>query len=354
MKKWLIYGATGETGMRIVKQAVKRGHQPALAGRSQKKLKILATQYGLHWEVVNLADNNGLQALLSDYDLIVNVANPFDTTRPPLVNAALTTKTHYLDLANDIDSIKDALSYQQAASHARVCIMTGVGFGTVASGCLMNYLFQQMPAATNAEITLNLNTSILSPGALVSSFKEFSKLGMVIKQGHLYQLTPDERIKPQINAHHGTLIAAPMGDLQAAYEATAIPNISFYLVLDIPYTLARIINRFLDTSAKINLQVVATCIKPLVPLINALKRVRNKNRNIKQSKINIRLEQADGHSLSAALVTGEGYDFTAQVAVLAVENVLNSHLVGAMIPAQAFAADFVLQADGVEGFITNV
>ena len=31
---WMIYGATGTTGTLIAEEAVRRGHQPVLAGRS--------------------------------------------------------------------------------------------------------------------------------------------------------------------------------------------------------------------------------------------------------------------------------------------------------------------------------
>lgn len=76
-EKWLIYGATGATGTRIIEQALKRGHRPGIAGRSAQKLAALGHRYGLHWDAVDLADDSALRALLSDYDLVVNVANPF-------------------------------------------------------------------------------------------------------------------------------------------------------------------------------------------------------------------------------------------------------------------------------------
>lgn len=142
-----------------------------------------------------------------------------------------------------------------------------------------------------------------------------------------------------------------MGDLQAAYEATAIPNIQFYLALDIPFRLARVVNRFLNLVAGLNVSMMEFFINKLTPPLNRLKKLNGDVKGADKTRIDIRLEQADGISLTGTLITGEGYDFTAQATVLAVEKVLTGKLVGAMIPGQAFDADFVLQAEGVEGFI---
>ena len=37
---WMIYGATGTTGMLIAEEAIRRGHQPILAGRSAKGTRL--------------------------------------------------------------------------------------------------------------------------------------------------------------------------------------------------------------------------------------------------------------------------------------------------------------------------
>jgi hypothetical protein len=47
---------------------------------------------------------------------------------------------------------------------------------------------------------------------------------------------------------------------------------------------------------------------------------------------------------------GEGYAFTAAVAVRAVEQVFERRPIGALTPAQAFGADFALNIDGVKRY----
>jgi short subunit dehydrogenase-like uncharacterized protein len=54
-----------------------------------------------------------------------------------------------------------------------------------------------------------------------------------------------------------------------------------------------------------------------------------------------------GHQVEAWLELGEGYQFTAASSVRAVEQVLRDRPSGALTPAQAFGADFVLTIEGV-------
>ena len=59
---------------------------------------------------------------------------------------------------------------------------------------------------------------------------------------------------------------------------------------------------------------------------------------------------ADGKQVEAWLETIEGYAFTAQGGVLAVERILAESPTGATTPALAFGADFVLAIEGTKRF----
>jgi short subunit dehydrogenase-like uncharacterized protein len=39
--KWLVYGSNGYTATLVIEEALKRGHKPVIAGRSEKKLSLL-------------------------------------------------------------------------------------------------------------------------------------------------------------------------------------------------------------------------------------------------------------------------------------------------------------------------
>jgi len=55
---------------------------------------------------------------------------------------------------------------------------------------------------------------------------------------------------------------------------------------------------------------------------------------------------AQGHSVEAQLETMEGYQFTAVAGLNSVEALLAHPQAGALTPAQAFGADFVLAVPG--------
>ncbi|MGB1287079.1 MAG: saccharopine dehydrogenase, partial [Aggregatilineales bacterium] len=59
---------------------------------------------------------------------------------------------------------------------------------------------------------------------------------------------------------------------------------------------------------------------------------------------------ATGHSAEAWLQTVEPYRFTAEIAILAVERTAELNRVGALTPALAFGADFVLEVPGTQRF----
>src|SRR6516162_698494 len=98
---WMIYGATGATGTLIAEEAIRRGHQPILAGRSAKSLATLGTRLGLPWMAVGLDEAGRLQQAVSEVDALLNAAGPFIATAPPLIQACLAAGTHYLDIAGE-------------------------------------------------------------------------------------------------------------------------------------------------------------------------------------------------------------------------------------------------------------
>ena len=95
---WMIYGATGYSGQLIVKQAVKAGMRPVLAGRSEDKVKALAAQHGLEFRVFSIDMLAQSDALIVGMDLVLNCAGPFSQTAEVMMQACLKQRAHYLDI----------------------------------------------------------------------------------------------------------------------------------------------------------------------------------------------------------------------------------------------------------------
>jgi short subunit dehydrogenase-like uncharacterized protein len=151
---WMLYGAAGATGALIAEEAVRRGHQPLLAGRSAEPLASLGKRLGLPWTVVGLDEPDRLQRAVADVAAALNAAGPFITTTPPLVQACLATGTHYLDIAGEIPALQGLFARDQEARERKIALVGGVGLGVVASNSLVKYVADQLPDATTLEFGL--------------------------------------------------------------------------------------------------------------------------------------------------------------------------------------------------------
>lgn len=339
---WMLYGATGTTGKLIAEEAVRRGHQPLLAGRSADSLAALGKRLGLPWVAVSLDEPEQLQRAVADVDAVLNAAGPFITTAPPLVQACLAAGTHYLDIAGELPALRHLFAHDQAAQEKNIALIGGVGFGVVVSNSLVKYVADQLPGATMLEVAVKADNQQTSQGATKSRLETLAGGGRVYREGHLVPFRLGRGLKT-VRFPDGPvdILPVPSGDLEAAYRATGIANITAY----IPFR----------RSAALLLPLVqwGLALRPLRRRLEAAVEQRGGRQpasqpgNQRTSYAWARAMNKNSQQVEAWLALGEGYQFTAASSVLAVEQVLSSHLSGALTPAQAFGADFILQIEGV-------
>lgn len=146
-KSFLLYGANGYTGVLIAKLAAEYGLQPTLAGRNEKAIHALAMELKLPYQIVDLADANVLQTILSEFSLVLHAAGPFQITAKPMIEACLATQTHYLDITGEIPVFEMAKRFNEAAIQAKIMLMPGVGFDVVPTDCMALFLSKKLPDA---------------------------------------------------------------------------------------------------------------------------------------------------------------------------------------------------------------
>ena len=125
MAKWLLYGANGYTGELIAEHAVKHGHRPTLAGRSESKIKPLADRLGLPYVIADLNDTFSITKAVSEVDLVLHAAGPFKYTAHPMIKACIVGKTHYLDITGEIDVFEYAF-FISTKHFCQVVLMQGL------------------------------------------------------------------------------------------------------------------------------------------------------------------------------------------------------------------------------------
>ncbi|MBA3666682.1 MAG: saccharopine dehydrogenase NADP-binding domain-containing protein [Sphingomonas sp.] len=125
-----VYGAYGHTGRFVVAELKRRGWTPVLSGRDPDKLNSLGVQLpDLDVRVAALEDSAALDRALSGSVAVINCAGPFAETVPAVVEAALRSKIHYLDIAAEIEANLDTLAnYGNSARDAGIVILPAMAF----------------------------------------------------------------------------------------------------------------------------------------------------------------------------------------------------------------------------------
>ena len=228
-KDWMIYGATGYSGKLIVERAVQAGMKPIVAGRSEAKVKALATQYDLDYRVFDIGMLAESDALIAQMALVLNCAGPFSQTADVMMQACLKQQAHYIDITGEIDVFELGASLNEAAKNKGVVLCPGVGFDVIPTDCVAAKLKKMMPDATH--LTLGFDSrSGFSPGTAKTSVEALPQGGKVRKDGEIVTVPLAAKTR-KIDFGGGEKLAMtiPWGDVSTAYHNTKIPNIEVFI-----------------------------------------------------------------------------------------------------------------------------
>jgi short subunit dehydrogenase-like uncharacterized protein len=348
---WMIYGATGYTGALVAEEAVRRGHKPLLAGRSADKLRPLAERLGLEYVAVSLDDANALTKAVARVELVYPAAGPFVHTSAPMLRACLAVGAHYLDITGEIPVFQQVFRYHAAAQEQGIALLPGVGFDVIPSDCLVKYVADRLPNATHLEVVLDAlgtgegSTSGVSAGTTKSALELIARLGNLTRRDGQLVNMPFGAGARAFRFPHGERLAMPIpwGDLETGYRTTGIPNITAYLTFSPALIrLSRLTGGALRRLVQVDAlrQWMGGGIDRWV--LGPSERARQTGR----SYIYAQARDAKGATAQAWLETLEGYQFTVLAGVRVVERVLDGGYRGALTPATAFGADFVLDIEG--------
>lgn len=340
---WMIYGAYGFTGRHIAREALKRGHRPLLAGRSEKKLGALAAELNLDYRVFSLEDPVALAGALRDMELVLHCAGPFLETAAAVRQACLESGTNYLDITGELPVFTDTFELDAEARRHNIVLLSGAGFDVVPSECLARYAARHVRSADHLEIAVTTNAHPTG-GTARSALNMLSAMGMVRRDHHLTQVHPREAMRSiPLPSGEARAIPVPLGDLVSAHRSTYIPNITTYLVYS---------PRRQAVSPRVLLGLAnVLAIKPVRWLAQRVAGLFARGPSPDgmagdRSRVWARVSREDGECFEAWLETPEPYRLTAAVAVRAAERVLAERPIGALSPSQAFGEDFVLEIDG--------
>ncbi|HSM68158.1 MAG TPA: saccharopine dehydrogenase NADP-binding domain-containing protein [Xanthomonadales bacterium] len=318
MSRWMIYGANGYTGRLVAAAAVARGQAPVLAGRNRGEVEAMARDLGLPGIIVSLDERTRLRDALRDLQLVLHCAGPFSATSQPMIEACLDTGTHYLDITGEIGVFENAWSQSDQARRADVVLCPGAGFDVVPTDCLAASLVAALPAATRLQLAFEAGGG-LSPGTAKTSIEGLGRGGMVRRKGILtpVPLAWKTRTVPFRHATR-TAVTIPWGDVFTAWVSTGVADIEVYL--SAPAALIRRLRLLRHVRPLLGFGPVQRFLKHRVE-----RSVRGPSAEVRassQTQLWGEVSSADGRSVSATMVTPNGYEMTVSASLGLVEYLL--------------------------------
>jgi short subunit dehydrogenase-like uncharacterized protein len=342
-KPWMIYGANGYTGELIARDAVRRGLNPVLAGRTATKVEQLASSLGLQARIFDLENATATTRSIEGMGLVLNCAGPFSATAAPMMTCCLAAHVHYLDITGEIGVFEHSRTLDAAARAAGIVICPGVGFDVIPTDCVAATLKAALPNATHLALGFD-SRSGLSPGTAKTSVEGLAQGGKVRQNGHIISVPLAYKTR-RIDFGNGEKLAMtiPWGDVSTASATTGIPNIEVYIPGS-PAMVARArrANRF---KWLLGTGVVQNFMKRRIE--RTVKGPSAAKREAQPTFVWGEVTNARGDKRTARIKTANGYSLTVAGALAVVEHLLAHDMPGGTYtPATLVGPDLVTRLPG--------
>ena len=182
-----IFGATGVSGRAIAHELVRGGADVVLVGRDEDKLASVGRSIG---GSANQRVVSGLTELVEligaeKPDVVVNAVGPYGTTGLPLARACLAAGAHYVDQANELEPVQQLLELDAEARAREVTLLTGAGFGVLATEALVVELRDGRSPAARAMVAALPAVQQLGSSVLASAVDAIAYGGRRYRDGRL-------------------------------------------------------------------------------------------------------------------------------------------------------------------------
>jgi saccharopine dehydrogenase (NAD+, L-lysine-forming) len=221
----VVYGAYGKTGSMIAKVAVERGHQIVLSGSDRDRLNRLSAEMGVPGVAVRLDDQAAVRQVIRAAACVINVAGPFATTFPPMLEACSAESVPYVDLNGELDvlrAMEDSVDHQQAT----IPVLTGAGFGVVAGESAAMHAISMLRQPRGVWLGLAPDLGLRSLAAVASTLRTLAQGGAVVENGHFVPERVGRRsFTATLAGRRETFISVPLGELWAVRRSTAVSDV---------------------------------------------------------------------------------------------------------------------------------
>ncbi|MFG1702497.1 saccharopine dehydrogenase family protein [Nonomuraea sp. M3C6] len=331
-----VHGASGFTGRLTVAEVRRRGLTPVLVGRNEDRLRKAAAEAGAagaEIRVAGLDEPVALAEALRDCDAVINCAGPFTPMGKPVIRAAVTAGTHYLDTTGEQHYIRRVLDgFREDVERAGVAVVPAMA-DDGGPGDLIAHLV----AARLGSVAELVVADLRRPGA--ASRGTARSMAAVFAQGPLEYVdgewhTAGEAPAPLSASGGSASMAVPGEEGEAAVAVFALPG-----VVTVPrHVRARRVRSVIRAEAAAMFVALTPDVVDTIPETPD-EAARNASRWLMLAEA----VDSEGNRARGWVTGSDGYGMTAVIAVEGARRlVADGAPAGTLTPAQAFdPADFL-------------
>ena len=170
------------------------------------------------WLSLDVEDASALRRALGEVDTVFNATGPYHLLGLKVIDAAIATGTHYVDMADDHEVTEELFlnpEWDQRAGTADVAVLSGCGIMPGLSGVLARYGYDSMDEPRKVNIWFSWNYSLNYPSAIHHFLR--------INSGLAPQFLDGDYVKPGAFACRETIeFLPPVGAKEVYY--TGVPD----------------------------------------------------------------------------------------------------------------------------------
>ena len=344
---WIL-GATGRVGRAVAARLVESNIILVLVGRDRERLSQVVTSLDKELRTLVAGSPEEIATEISRQRpaLVINTIGPFTETTVLIARACL-PYSHYIDLANDVISVSALLDLHEEAVAAGCTLVTGAGFGVLATESVVMKLCQDRPTPdrvrTDALASVEIEAGVIGEALAATIIDGLPYGGRYYKNGRLVR----NRVGSSLtnitlpDGSHVTAASVPFGELVAAQRASGAPYV-LSASSEIPTGPA--------VRAILPFAMALLHIKPLRTLAKrrlASLKISDRERPREYSWGHAYVQWPDGTDQQGWLRMGDAQAFTAMVAAKVAERLIQGKgQSGAYTPGALFGPELAEAAGG--------
>lgn len=229
---WIL-GAGGRIGSAVTADLAARGLKPVLVGREGDGDRLHETAADLGSRVVIADGVDGIAAEITRQRpaVVFNGIGNYAETAPVIARACM-PGGHYLDLAADLTAVPRLLDLGPEAERAGSTLVTGSGFGVLATEAVVIKLCEDRPAPADVRVdavaSVSLSAGVVGTAFAASMIDMFATGGRRYRDGRMVasRLGADPQDLTLPDGERAKSASAPTAELLAAQRASKAPSVT--------------------------------------------------------------------------------------------------------------------------------